>query len=213
MKNLVIIAAGGCGREVLQWVKDINEAGNIPRWHIKGFIDDNLAALDNLICDAEILSAIDSYEIDPDDEFVCCIGNSRIRKGVIESLKQRGAEFVTIIHPTAVVADSSRMGEAVIVYPYALISDNAVVHDGCIINMYSSVAHDSVLGEYCTISAHCDVTGMCTLGDRVFMGSGSNIVPGTKIGNDVFICAGSTVMTNLKDGIKVFGTPAKKAVF
>ena len=24
MKNLVIIGAGGCGREVLQWAKDIN---------------------------------------------------------------------------------------------------------------------------------------------------------------------------------------------
>ena len=40
MKNLIIVAAGGCGREVLQWAKDINRIEN--RWNIKGFIDDNL---------------------------------------------------------------------------------------------------------------------------------------------------------------------------
>lgn len=211
MKNLIIVAAGGCGREVLQWVKDINKIS--PKWNIKGFIDDNLSALDNVACDVKVLSAIDQYSIGTEDEFVCCIGNSTVRKDVIERLKSRGAKFVSIIHPTAVIADSSRIGNGVIVYPFALISDNATVKDGCIINMYSSIAHDSTLGEYCTISAHCDVTGMCTLGDRVFMGSSASMVPNVRIGQDVFICAGSTVMSSLKDGMKVIGTPAKKVGF
>ena len=213
MKNLVIIAAGGCGREVLQWAKDINGAKTVPQWRIKGFIDDNLGALDNLICDVKILATIDGYEIEPDDVFICCIGNGSTRKHVVEKIKQKGGTFLTLVHPTAVVADSSRLGEGSIIYPYALISDNAVIGNGCIINMYSSIAHDSVLGEYCTVSAHCDVTGMCTLGDRVFMGSSANTVPGIQIGDDVFICAGSTVMTNLRSGIKVFGNPAKRSAF
>lgn len=207
MKNLVIIAAGGCGREVLQWAKDINEVEQ--RWHIKGFIDDNTNALEGLICDVKVLSRIDDYVIDSNDEFICCIGNSNTRKMVTEKLKAKGAVFTTLIHPNAIVADSCTIGEGVIIYPYALISDNAVIGEGSIINMYSSVAHDSVLGEYCTISAHCDVTGMCKLGDRVFMGSTSQIVPGSKIGDDVYICAGSTVMTRLRNGLKVLGNPAK----
>lgn len=207
MKNLVIIGAGGCGREVLQWAKDINEAEN--RWHIKGFIDDNLNALEGKICSVTVLSKIDEYEICQNDEFVCCIGNSRIRKLVVEKLRKKNATFATIIHPNAIVSDSCILGKGVIIYPYALISDNAVIGEGCIINMYSSVAHDSVLGKYCTISAHCDVTGMCTLGDRVFMGSTSHIVPGSKIGDDVYICAGSTVMSRVRMGAKVLGNPAK----
>lgn len=211
MKNLVIIAAGGCGREVLQWAKDINEKEN--RWNIKGFIDDNLQALDGLKCDVPILSTIDDYEIQPDDEFVCCIGNSNVRKMVVEKLRAKGAVFATLVHPNAVIADSCTLGEGVIIYPYALISDNAVIGEQCIINMYSSVAHDSVLGEYCTISAHCDVTGMCKLGDRVFMGTTSNMVPSSKIGDDVYICAGSTVMGRVRGGNKVLGNPAKIVKF
>lgn len=118
-----------------------------------------------------------------------------------------------MIHPDAVVADSSTVGEGVIVYPFAIISDNAVIGDGCIINMYSSVAHDSVLGKYCTISAHCDITGMCNLGDCVFMGTTSNMVPGTQIGNDAYICAGSTVMGRVRKEVKVLGNPAKIVKF
>lgn len=207
MKNLVIVAAGGCGREVLQWAKSINEKEQ--RWNIRGFIDDNLAALEGLKCDVPILSRIDDYDVHPDDEFVCCIGNSNTRKMVVEKLKTKGAVFTTFVHPNAVIADSCTLGEGVIIYPYALISDNAIIGDGCIINMYSSVAHDSVLGEYCTVSAHCDITGMCQIGNRVFMGTTSHIVPGSKIGDDVYICAGSTVMATVRSGKKVLGNPAK----
>ncbi len=211
MKNLVIITAGGCGREVLQWAKDINEI--MPRWKIKGFIDDNPDALEGLAHDASVLSSINAYEPQADDEFVCCIGDSLVREKIMEDMKQKGAVFTSLIHPTAVIADNCTIGEGVIIYPFALVSDNAAVGDGCIINMYSSVAHDVHLGKCCTISAHCDVTGKCMLGDRVFMGSSSHIVPNSKIGSDVYICAGSTVMTRVRDGMKVLGNPARIVKF
>lgn len=207
MKNLIIIAAGGCGREVLQWAKDINKIEQ--RWNIKGFIDDNLNALDGLKCDVSVISKIDEYDIQPDDEFICCIGNSIVRKKIVDQMKSRGAVFTTIIHPNAVIAETCTIGEGVVIYPYALISDNAIIGDQCIINMYSSVAHDSELDEYCTISAHCDITGMCKLGKNVFMGTTSNMVPSSKIGDDAYICAGSTVMGRVRAGKKVLGNPAK----
>ena len=207
MKDLLLVGAGGCGREVLQWVKDLNR--NEKRWNIKGFLDDNLRAFEGKVCDVAVLAKVDDYIIKENDLFVCCIGNSKVRKEIVERLKNKGARIVSVIHPTAIVADSSSIGEGAIIYPFALISDNAVVGDYCIINMYSSVAHDSVLGDYCTISAHCDITGNCKLGNSVFMGTTSHVVPCSVIGNDVFICAGSTVMANVRDGLKVLGNPAK----
>lgn len=211
MKNLIIIGAGGCGREVLQWVKDINKRDR--GWIIKGFIDDNLNALENKRCDIGVISGVDDYDIQPDDEFVCCIGNGKIRKDIIERLKNKGAKIISIIHPTANVAETALIGEGVIIYPYALISDNTAIGDGVIINMYSSVAHDSIIGNYCTISAHCDITGACVLGENVFMGTTSNIVPTGKIADDVYICAGSTVMGTVRKGRKVMGNPARIVTF
>lgn len=211
MKDLLIIGAGGCGREVLQWVKDINKVQ--PVWKIKGFLDDNLKALDGLKSDYIIIDAVKNYIPKPNDVFTCSIGNSRIRKEIVEHIKSKGGDFVSIIHPTAIIADTAELCRSEIIYPYSIISDNAKVGDGCIINMYSSIAHDSVLGEYCTISAHCDVTGGCNVFDNVFMGSGARTIPRINVGNGAFICAGSTVMSNIKPGVKVIGTPARKAGF
>lgn len=207
MKDLVIVGAGGCGREVLQWAKDINAV--TPKWDIKGFIDDHLDVLDSQDCGVSVIGSIDGYEISPNDVFVCSIGNSAVRKKLVAKLENRGATFTTLVHPTAVVSLTAKLGKGVILYPFSLISDHAVIGDGTIINMYSSVAHDSMLGEFCTISAHCDITGACRLGSYVFMGTTSNMVPGTIIGDDVYICAGSTVMAPVRKGRKVLGNPAK----
>lgn len=213
LKNLILVGAGGCGREVLQWAKDINKVQ--PMWNIKGFLNDPeyLDALDGLRCTHGIIGTIDGYEIQPEDEFICCIGEGAARRRIIKRILERGARLTNVIHPTAVICDSCLLGEGVIVYPYAVISDNARIGDGCIINMHSTIAHNAVLGEYCTISAHCDVTGRCTLGRNVFMGSCSNMVPGSRIGDDAFICAGSTVMGRIRPGEKVIGIPARRAAF
>lgn len=211
MKNLIIIGAGGCGREILQWAKDINRKDQT--WNIKGFLDDDANALNNKKCDISIISSIDDYKIQEDDVFVCGIGDSATRKAVVNKMKEKGAEFVNIIHPTAIVADSCMLGNGVILYPFSLVSDNATVADGCIINMHSSVAHDATLGSYCTISSYCDITGMCTVGNEVFMGTSAKLVPGTKVGNHAFICAGSVVMSRIRDDVKVMGNPAKKIAF
>lgn len=208
MNDLIIIGAGGCGREVLQWVKAINNKNK--KWNIKGFLDDNLNALDGKICDTPILTEVDNYEIQKGDVFTCAIGNSPIRRMIMERMIKKGAEFVNIIHPQAIITDSCKIGKGVILYPYSIISDNAQIGDGCIVNMHSAVAHDSILGSYCTISAYCDITGMCTLGDEVFMGTSAKMVPGIKVGNRAFICAGSMVMTRVKEDTKVLGNPAKR---
>ena len=211
MKNLIIIGAGGCGREVLQWAKDVNRHNQI--WNIKGFLDDNKNALCGKKCDIEVISSVDEYVIQPEDVFACAIGNSIIRRLVMEKMRVKGANFVNLIHPTSFVTDSFTLGYGIILYPYSIISDNAVVSDGCIINMHSSVAHDSFVGAYTTVSAYCDITGNCKIGEEVFMGTSVKMAPGTKIGNKAFLCAGSIIMTRVKDGVKVMGNPAKKMAF
>ena len=44
MTDIIIIGAAGCGREVANWIEDINKVE--PTWNILGFLDDNPNALD-----------------------------------------------------------------------------------------------------------------------------------------------------------------------
>lgn len=211
MKNLIIIGAGGCGRELLQWVRDINKVEH--RWKIKGFLEYDNHSLDDIDCSAGIIGNDDNYSLCENDEFVCGIGDCHTREKVIKKFLSKGAKFINLIHPTSIVADTSRIGIGVIIYPFSSISVNTTIGNGTLINSHVSIGHDTEIGSFCTISAHCDITGMCFLGDRVFMGSSSHIIPSTKIENDAYICAGSTVMTQVKSGTKVLGTPARAVNF
>ena len=40
MVDIIIVGAGGCGREVANWIDDINKID--AAWNILGFLDDNL---------------------------------------------------------------------------------------------------------------------------------------------------------------------------
>ena len=49
MDKIYIVGAGGFGRELLQWIKDINSVK--PTWEIGGFLDNRLDALEGIECD------------------------------------------------------------------------------------------------------------------------------------------------------------------
>ena len=206
MKNLLIIAAGGCGREVLQWTKDINEKEN--RWNIKGFLDDNLQALDGLKCDVPILATIDDYVIQPDDEFVCCIGNSNVRKMVVEKLKAKGAVFATLVHPNAVIAKGVVIDSGTAVMAGAVINPGATIGRGCIVNTCSSVDHDCIVSDYVHIAVGAHLCGTVTVGEKTWIGAGAVISNNLRICGDCMIGAGAVVVKDITISGKYLGVPA-----
>ena len=207
-KRLIIMGAGGFGREVLQYAQHINAIEK--RWSFIGFLDTDPEALKGKKCTAEVIASDAEYVIQPNDEFTCAIGQGNLRKKVMSAMKERGARFVNIIHPTAIIADSATLGEGIVVCPHVLVSADVTVGDGCVFNAYSSIGHDAKIGEYSIINSFCNITGGCELGNNVFMGTSSHIVPGICVGENAYICAGSTVVTKIKPNTKVFGNPAMK---
>jgi undecaprenyl phosphate N,N'-diacetylbacillosamine 1-phosphate transferase len=210
MKDLIIVGAGGFGRELLQWVKDINSANTT--WTIKGFIDDNPDALDGVQCDFAVIGSTKDWQPNNNEVFACAIANPNIKENIVASLKSKGASFVSIIHPKAIIGDHNHIGEGLIAYPNSCITANVVVGDFVTL-LCSSIGHDAVIGDYSTISSYCDITGGVNMGKRVFLGSHVTIVPGRKIGDDAYLGAGSVVFTHVKEKTKVMGNPAKKILF
>lgn len=210
MKDIVIIGAGGFGREVLQWIKDINKVK--PTWNIVGFLDDNLNALDGFVCDYKVVGTIQDWQPKESERFVMAVANPKTKQVIAENMKAKGAIFTSLIHPTAQISDISQIGEGLVMYPNSVITVNTRIGD-FVSFLSSGMGHDGEIGDYSTISSYCDITGGVKLGKRVFLGSHVTIIPQRKIGDDVYIAAGSVVVTNIKDGTRVFGNPAKKMDF
>ena len=209
MKELIIVGAGGCGREVLQWVKDINQKSK--QWIIKGFIDDNLKALEKTDCSHQVIGTIKDWVPSSNEVFTCCLGSPVVKHTVVALLKGKGAVFTSIIHTSTVIADNAVIGEGAIIYPNAFISCNTTIGSFVTILM-SALGHDAVVGDYTTISAFCDITGYVNVGQGVFMGSHVTIIPNMVIGDGAYLGAGSVVVTPIKPNVKVMGNPARKIV-
>jgi sugar O-acyltransferase (sialic acid O-acetyltransferase NeuD family) len=205
--NVVVVGAGGFGREVLQWLRhspDCNE-----RWVIKGFLDDRLGALEGFDSQTRVLAGLQDYVLSAGDVFLCAIGQPGVRRQVHELIEARGGKCLTFVHPSALIAASARLGHGVIVCPFALVSANASVEQGTAIYYHTSVDHDARVGRYCQISGHCDIAGGVVLEDEVFMGSHATILPGIRVGARAVIGAGAVVTKNVAAGITVVGVPAR----
>lgn len=205
MKDLIIAGAGGFGREALTIAKTINEIEH--RWNIKGFINDIPDALDGVKCSHQIIGSIVDWIPSKNEVFVMGLSSPAGKEKVAGVLKAKGAKFVTLIHPLALIADYVKIGEGCVIGGRSSIGDNVELGDfvnlaGCM------VGQDAVVGDFSTITGYANITN-ANLGKRVFVGSHAVIMNKRRLGDDAYVCAGSIVFNNVKSGVKVFGNPAK----
>ncbi len=206
MYDIIIIGAGGFGREVYLWAKD---SFSKEQYNIKGFLDDNSRILNNYNIDIGIIGDLDGYEIKKQDRFIFAIGDIDIKKNLITKLKKKGAKFLTLIHPTAIVVDTVKIGEGAIICPFCLVSDNVRLDDFVMMNAYSSCGHDARIGKYCILSSYTAIAGFAVLEDEVFLGLHATIIPEKRVGCKSKVSANSAVMRDVPPNKMVFGVPGK----
>ena len=208
MKNIIIVGAGGFGREMLMTINEINHESQI--WNVLGFIDDNPYALDGIKCDRGIIGDISHRMVENDEEYVIAIANPVIKKRIVEDLKKRGAKFATIIHPTTRLDKSTEIGEGVVLAARADITTNCIIGDFVFCNVAAQVGHDSVVGSYSTLFPNCSIAGGSVLGEGVTVGTSASTHPGIKVGDYATLGMNSAVIRNVKAFTTVMGVPAKR---
>lgn len=209
MKNLIIIGARGFGREVYNLATECDGYGS--DFSVKGFLDDKSDALNGYKGYPGILGAVESYEIQDNDIFICALGDPKWKKHYVQLIRDRGGEFITLVHPTAYIARNTQIGKGCIICRNAFVSCDIQIGDFVSIQPFSDLGHDAQVGDYCHLNTYSFLGGYAQLGELVTMHTGSKLLPHKKICSDVIVGAGSVVIKNIKEeGITVFGIPAKK---
>lgn len=207
-KSLLILGAGGFGREVWEWARaaGLHSGG----WLVRGFLDDNPGALDHHPdTGLPVIGSVSTYSPGPDEYLVCAIAEPRVKQRVVEQVRSAGARFVSVIHPTALVGRGVTLGEGCVLCPGVILTTDIRVGDFVTFNCCSSVGHDAVIGSWSTLNGRCDITGAVRLGEGVFVGSHATVIPQCDIGDWATLGAGSVVVRNVPPGATMFGVPAR----
>ena len=117
--DLVVVGAGGFGRQTLDVIEAINQAGAAPQFTVLGVVDDgpselNLARLQArgypcLGSVADVLAGL------PPAWFALGVGTPSIRQLLAERLEAGGWQPATLIHPSASIGSVPRIGEGVVI--------------------------------------------------------------------------------------------------
>lgn len=209
MKGLVIIGAGGFGREVLQYAIDMLRANLDVGWDIVGFLDDNISALDEYECEYKVVGKISGHEVNCDNVYICAIGDPLVKARICHEFLNKGANFINIIHPSAYIGRTCKIGIGNVLCPNSVLTTDVTIGNFVFINCHANCGHDSIVNDGCTISPFCDITGYARLDECVFLGSHASICPSVFIGRCAKIGAGAAVIDDIPSNCTAVGVPAK----
>lgn len=205
-RPLVIVGAGGHGREVLD-VVEAAEATGVAH----GFVGFAADEADPVLLARRRATLLGPPELlqDLDADYVLGIGAGETRRRLDETLSGWGRRARTVVHPLASLGSDLRIGDGVLLAAGARVTTNVTLGRHTHLNVNAVVSHDCVLGDYVTLSPGCLVNGANVLDDGVFLGTGAVVVPGRRIGAWARVGAGAVVVDDVEPGTTVAGVPAR----
>lgn len=158
--RLVVLGAGGFGRTI----KDIAE--QMCKYSDIVMLDDD--------GEVEPLCDFKKY-IDDRTFFYPALGNNQLRYSWMQKLKEANAEVVSIIHESAYISPTAKIGKGVAILPKAIINTNVILSDANIINIGAIIDHDNFLGKGVHIAPGAIVKGDNVIPDFTKIESGTVI--------------------------------------
>lgn len=206
--RLVVVGAGGQGREIVEVVRSLNNER--PTFELLGVLDDNEAAAREILGRADIpylgpfeaLSEIDAM-------YSLALGDGAVRKRLADSAVGWGRQAATIVHPQASVGADVQLGAGSFINAGGRITTYVTVGVHVLINTNATVAHDSVLEDFVTISPGVSMAGTVRLGEGAMIGTNASVIPGCTVGAWAVVGAGAVVTKDVPPNTTVVGVPAR----
>ncbi len=206
MKRLVIVGAGGFGREMFAAAREA--IGHGEDFAVAGFLDDNPHALDGFPGYPPLLGSLSDYEFGADDVFVTAVGSIPVRRRLAAQIEKRGGAFATVVHRSAVIGPNVSIGEGSFIAPnVSITADVSIGRHVCVFHN-TSIGHDTAVEDFAHIYAQCSVGGSVRIASGANIYPGSVITPRRKIGEDAVVGVLSAVFADVPPHMTVLGNPA-----
>ncbi|HNP78850.1 MAG TPA: acetyltransferase [Cyclobacteriaceae bacterium] len=141
-----------------------------------------------------------------DQRMIISIGSNILRKQVAERLP---AKYTSVIHPSAQVSSSSRIGIGTVLMAGVVVNADAIIGNHVIANTGCVVEHGCVIGHFAHLSPNSTLCGNVRVGEGTHIGAGATIIQGINIGQWATIGAGSVIIEDVPDYAVVVGVPGR----
>ena len=201
--KVIIYGGGGLSKMIIEIVRVLGT------YQIVGVIDDNIKKGTDIIGSpviggSDILPQLMKDGIHLAVNSVGGIGDYKVRLDVFHILAKAGFVCPAIVHPSAHIDPSARLGAGVLVLAQSYVSGNATVGMGTLINNSVVVSHDCVLGVCTNLSPGALIAGDVIIEDYSQLGMNATVNIGVRIGKECLIGNGTTIKKDVPARTRVY---------
>lgn len=207
--DLVIIGAGGFGRETAALVEAINAASST--WRLRGFLDDDSSLHGTSIMGYPVLGSPSWMAGKAYLHFVIAIGASSTRRQIAHRVRDLAGQPAALIHPRVDVHHTIDVGAGSIICAGCSLTVDIQISTHAILNLHCTVGHDTQIRDFATLHPGVHLSGNTTIGSEAELGTGAVVLPGQTIGERTTVGAGAVVTQSLPPHCTAVGVPARPA--
>jgi acetyltransferase EpsM len=209
--KLVVIGASGNGAVVRSTMEDLRTDGN--DWEFLGYLDDNYSSNNA----DEVIGKVSSQNVEKllnnsDLYFFFSLNSVKLQtqcKTIWDKLRIPAERCATLIHPTAVVSQFSKISTGVAVQPLVNIGPGVQIASNVHIFAQAMIGHNSVLHNFAYVANNACIGGYCTLEEGAYVGTNATLIENITLGSWSLVGLGATVLKDVGPNKRVAGNPAK----
>jgi sugar O-acyltransferase (sialic acid O-acetyltransferase NeuD family) len=210
MRELLLIGAGGFAREAAEAVRAINSLE--PTWELSGFLDDDPARTGAVVSGLPVVGTTELVHERPDAAIAICTGrpdNYVSRRSIAERLDLPEERYATIIHPSATLGTTCRVGAGSVLLAHVDLTTDVRVGRHEAIMPQVVLTHDVVVEDWATLGSGVRIGGNCRIASGAYLGSAATIKESLTIGERAMIGMSAVVTTDVPAERLWYGVPAR----
>jgi len=199
VNGVLVVGAGGHAKVVLATLSAAHET-------VEGLLDSQPSRWGTSFLGYSVLGGLDQLER-PGIRAILAIGNNQVRQTLSE--RYTAVDWVSAVHPQAVVHSSVQLGRGSVVFAGAVVQPDTSIGRHVIVNTAATVDHDCVLEDYVHVAPGTHLAGQVRIEQGAFLGIGSVAAPGIRVGAWATVGAGGVVVRDLPARSVAVGIPAR----
>ena len=210
VRELLLMGAGGFARETAEAVRAVNAAK--PTWRLLGFLDDDPGRHGNVVGGVPIIGSSAAVHDHPAASIVICTGRPDdyvSRRLIAERLELDDERYATVLHPTATIGESCRVGAGSVLLAHVDLTADVVVGRHVAVMPQVVLTHDTRIGDWATVASGVRVGGGCRISQGAYIGSGACLREGLTVGEWAMVGMGSVLTRDVPAERLWFGAPAR----